>query len=49
MIHYENITNNFSGGLFKCVQTVRLFDERPFEHTFFMRFAQAFPFSKYLT
>jgi hypothetical protein len=49
MIHYENITNNFSGGLFKCVQTLRLFDEHPFEHTFFMRIAQAFPFLKYLT
>ncbi|CAF4654269.1 unnamed protein product, partial [Rotaria sp. Silwood2] len=24
MVHYENITNNFSGGLFKSVQTVRL-------------------------
>jgi hypothetical protein len=49
MIHYENITNHFSGGLFKYVQTVRLFDERPFEHIFFIRIAQAFPFLKYLT
>ncbi|CAM2720737.1 unnamed protein product [Rotaria socialis] len=49
MIHYDNLTNNFSDGLFQCVQTVKLFDERPFEHTFFMRISQAFPFLKYLT
>lgn len=49
MIYYENITNNFPGGLFKYVQTVKLFDECPFEHMFFIRIAQAFPFLKYLT
>ncbi|CAF3266838.1 unnamed protein product [Rotaria socialis] len=49
MIHYDNLTNNFSGELFKCVQTIRLFDESPFEHIFFMRISQAVPFLKYLT
>jgi len=49
MVRYNNITNNFPGGLFECVQCVRLFDERPFEHTFFLRIAQAFPFLEELT
>ncbi|CAF1626231.1 unnamed protein product, partial [Rotaria sordida] len=39
----------FPSELFKCVQSVTLFDERPFEHTFFMQIAQAFPFLKELT
>ena len=49
MSYYENITNNFPGGIFKYVRTVELFDERPFEHTFFLRIAQAFPSLKWLT
>ncbi|CAF4160796.1 unnamed protein product, partial [Rotaria sordida] len=44
MLHYDNITNNFPGGLFKHVRSATLFDECPFEHTFFIRIAQAFPF-----
>ncbi|CAF3804906.1 unnamed protein product [Rotaria socialis] len=32
---YDHITNNFPGGLFKCVEEISLFDERPFEHEFF--------------
>jgi hypothetical protein len=46
---YQNITNNFPGGLFKCVYEVSLFDERPFEHEFFRQIAQSFPFMKKLT
>ena len=46
---YENITNNFPGGLFECVREVSLFDERPFEHEFFIQIAQSFPFLKKLT
>ncbi|CAF3447288.1 unnamed protein product [Rotaria sp. Silwood1] len=46
---YENIANNFSGGLFTCVSKVTLFDEYPFEHEFFIRIAQSFPFMKFLT
>jgi hypothetical protein len=46
---YHNITNNFSGGLFKYVREISLHDERPFEHDFFLRIAQSFPFIKKLT
>ncbi|CAF3465394.1 unnamed protein product [Rotaria sp. Silwood1] len=46
---YENIANNFPGGLFTCVCNVSLFDERPFEHEFFLRIAQSFPFIKKLS
>ncbi|CAF3237710.1 unnamed protein product [Rotaria socialis] len=41
--HYYRITNNFSGGLFKYVEKISLFDERPFEHEFFIRLAKSFP------
>ncbi|CAF4136474.1 unnamed protein product [Rotaria magnacalcarata] len=41
--YYLKITNNFPGGLFRCVNIVSLFDERPFEHEFFLRIAQSFP------
>jgi hypothetical protein len=46
--HYNNITNNSSGGLFKYVYEVSLYDERPFEHEFFIQIAQSFPFMKKL-
>jgi hypothetical protein len=49
MIFYADITNNFPGGLFKYVQDVTLFDEHPFDHTFFLRIAQAFPFLRDFT
>lgn len=49
MTHYICITNNFPGGLFECVREVSLFDERPFEHEFFIRIAQAFPYVKKLS
>ena len=42
MLDYDGITNSFPGGLFKCVRYAELFDERPFEHTFFLGIAQAF-------
>ncbi|CAF2513441.1 unnamed protein product [Rotaria sp. Silwood2] len=48
LTHYNNITNNFPGGLFNNVQEIELFDERPFEHEFFIRISQAFPFLKVL-
>ncbi|CAF3933109.1 unnamed protein product [Rotaria sp. Silwood1] len=47
--YYDDITNNFSGGVFKYVRKVSLFDERPFEHEFFLRIAQSFPFMEELT
>ncbi|CAF1534636.1 unnamed protein product, partial [Rotaria sp. Silwood1] len=46
---YNNITNNFQGGLFECVREISLFDERPFEHEFFLLVAQSFPLIKKLT
>jgi hypothetical protein len=42
--YYDNITNNFPGGLFTNVRNVSLFDERPFEHEFFTRIQKSFPF-----
>ncbi|CAF3635784.1 unnamed protein product [Adineta steineri] len=44
LTYYDNITNNFSSGLFKCVRAISLFDERPFEHDFFFQIAQCFPY-----
>ncbi len=49
MKFYNNITNNFRDGLFKYVSEVSLYDERPFEHEYFLRIAQSFPFLKDLT
>ncbi|CAF3385449.1 unnamed protein product [Rotaria socialis] len=49
MKYYHDITNNFPGGLFKCVCEVSLFDEQPFEHDFFLRISQSFPFMERLT
>ncbi|CAF1230165.1 unnamed protein product, partial [Rotaria sordida] len=49
MKYYDDITNNFPGGLFKYVQTVELFDDRPFEYEFFRQIAQSFPFMKNLS
>jgi hypothetical protein len=49
LTHYENITNHFPGGIFPNVRYVSLFDERPFEHAFFIRISQAFPYLKVLT
>ncbi|CAF1088534.1 unnamed protein product [Rotaria sordida] len=46
---YDNITNNFSGGLFNSVRKITLFDERPFEHEFFIQISQSFPFLEELT
>ena len=43
MLNYDGITNSFPAGLFKYVRCAQLFGERPFEHTFFLRIAQAFP------
>jgi hypothetical protein len=47
--YYYMITNNFPDRLFECVRIVSLFDERPFEHEFFLRIAQSFPLMKKLT
>ncbi|CAF1514711.1 unnamed protein product, partial [Rotaria sordida] len=41
---YFYITNHFADGLFKCVRRIYLTDERPFEHEFFLRIHNSFPF-----
>ncbi|CAF3182628.1 unnamed protein product [Rotaria sp. Silwood2] len=46
---FDNITNNFPGGLFKYVREISLLDERPFQHEFFLRIAHSFPFINKLT
>ena len=46
MTYYNDITNNFPGGLFKCIRDVELFDERLFEDEFFLQIARSFPFMK---
>ncbi|CAF3366342.1 unnamed protein product [Rotaria socialis] len=46
---YEYITNNFPGGLFQYVREVSLYDDRPFEHEFFVKIAKSFPFMEQLT
>ncbi|CAF2006009.1 unnamed protein product [Rotaria magnacalcarata] len=47
--YYYTITNNFPGGLFKYVHELLFYDERPFEHEFFLQIAQSFPFIKNLS
>jgi len=47
--YYYTVTNNFPGGLFKYVREISLYDEHPFEHEFFLRIAQSFPFMKKLS
>ncbi len=47
--YYHNITHSFPGGLFPGVRDVSLFDDRPFEHQFFVRIAQAFPIMEKLS
>ncbi|CAF2392403.1 unnamed protein product [Rotaria sp. Silwood2] len=46
---YQYIKNDFPGGLFKCVHTISLCDECPFEHDFFLRILKSFPFIKKLS
>ncbi|CAF2041759.1 unnamed protein product [Rotaria magnacalcarata] len=46
---HEYITNNFPGGLFKYVREVSLYDDRPFEHEFFVKIPESFPFMEQLT
>jgi hypothetical protein len=46
--YYGYITNSFPGGLYEYVRVVSLFDEHPFEHEFFLRIVQSFPFMEQL-
>jgi hypothetical protein len=49
MTIYEFITNHFPGGLFPSVREISLFDERPYEHRFFLQLSKSFPFLRKLT
>ncbi|CAF1223501.1 unnamed protein product [Rotaria sordida] len=46
---YNDISNNFLDELFKYVSIVSLYDKYLFEHEFFLRITQFFPFMKELT
>lgn len=48
LAYYDNISNHLPSGIFRSVRKVSLFDERPFEHQFFLRLAQSFPLMKEL-
>ncbi|CAF3469082.1 unnamed protein product, partial [Rotaria socialis] len=39
----NGVTNNFPGGIFQCVRKVSLFDERHFEHEFFLQIQKSIP------
>lgn len=43
------ITNQFPDGLFESVREVSLYDERPFEHEFFLRIGKMFPLLEILS
>jgi hypothetical protein len=49
MQYYEDITNNFPGEIYQYVRVVSLYDEHPFEHEFFIRISQSFPFMEKLS
>ncbi|CAF4989397.1 unnamed protein product [Rotaria sp. Silwood1] len=49
MQYYQYITNHFPGGLYKYVCLISLYDEHPFEHEFFIKISQSFPFLESLT
>lgn len=46
---YDDIANNFQGGLFPTVRDVSLYDELPFEHEFFLQITHSFPMMEKLT
>ena len=49
LTYYHNLTNHFVDELFHTVRVVKLFDELPFEHVFFIRLSKAFPFLRHIT
>jgi hypothetical protein len=48
MKYYDDITNHFPGGLYPYVRVVSLYDEYSFEHKFFIRISESFPFMEKL-
>ncbi|CAF2668538.1 unnamed protein product [Rotaria sp. Silwood2] len=49
MPYYQKITNNFPGGLYQYVRFISLYDEYSFEHEFFIKISQLFPFMEKLS
>ncbi|CAF1119644.1 unnamed protein product [Adineta steineri] len=49
MPYYVGITNNFPGGLYQYVRFISLYDEYSFEHEFFIKISQSFPFMEKLS
>ncbi|CAF1545193.1 unnamed protein product [Adineta ricciae] len=47
--YYNDITNKFPGGIYEYVREVSLFDEKPFEHEFFLQIQKSFPFMEILS
>ncbi|CAF1463531.1 unnamed protein product, partial [Adineta steineri] len=48
MQYFDEISNNFPGGLFNYVRVISLFDEYPFEHEFFLQIQKSFPFVEHI-
>ena len=49
MKYYQNLTNSFPDGLYPYVRLISLYDRYPFEHEFFIRISQSFPFLEELS
>jgi len=48
--YFQNINNNFPGGIFMSVRTLSVIDHKcPFEHGFFKRISRSFPLLNHLT
>lgn len=47
--YYDEITNSFPGGIFQYVHRISLYDQRPFEHEFFICLQQSFPMVRKIT
>ncbi|UJR29789.1 hypothetical protein I4U23_017335 [Adineta vaga] len=43
MSFHPNISNQYPGGYYPTVRLISLYDEKPFEHEFFLRISQLFP------
>ncbi len=48
-VYNETLQIIFQVDYFKCVREISLFDERPFEHEFFIQIGQAFSYIKKLS
>jgi hypothetical protein len=48
-MEYHYVSNSFASEVFSNVQHITCYDERPFEHSFFLRLAHSFPSMRVLT